>query len=182
MSASTAPASCLITRSNGKSSPDTKTTLKPPSFPSPLTAVNVTLNPRPRRRTISCRQAVSATSVDNDEKDASVSGSAEAEEEAKIGATVRVKVPLSKCTMCLAWPRWIWPAWKAWLNNTLGCGKGNRFQLIFLTKWTSLRILKAGDVSSSSLILKRTNWNSLIRKILILNHPLRQANIIFFLF
>ncbi|EOX98981.1 hypothetical protein QUC31_014869 [Theobroma cacao] len=85
--------SCLITCSNGKSSPETKTTmvtLKSAPFPSPLTAVNVT---RKARRIISC-QAVSTASVDKDEKYASVSGSAEAEEEAKVGAKVRVKVPL----------------------------------------------------------------------------------------
>ncbi|XWS63240.1 hypothetical protein CRYUN_Cryun06bG0078600 [Craigia yunnanensis] len=90
---SATPGSCLITRSNGRSSPETKTTmitLKPASFPSPLTAVNVTIK---SRRIISC-QAVSTASVDKDEKDASVSGSAEAEEEAKIGARVMVKVPL----------------------------------------------------------------------------------------
>ncbi|XVE49661.1 hypothetical protein DITRI_Ditri01bG0099500 [Diplodiscus trichospermus] len=91
---SATPVSCFITRSNGKSSPDTKTTimtLKSASFPSPLTAVNVTLK---SRRIISC-QAVSIASVDKEEKDASVSGSAEAQEEAKIGARVRVKVPLT---------------------------------------------------------------------------------------
>ncbi|XWS68403.1 hypothetical protein CRYUN_Cryun04dG0087100 [Craigia yunnanensis] len=90
---SATPGSCLITRSNRKSSPDTKATmltLKPASFYSRLTAVNVNIK---LRRTISC-QAVSTASVDKDEKDASVSGSAEAEEEAKIGARVRVKVPL----------------------------------------------------------------------------------------
>ncbi|XWS54397.1 hypothetical protein CRYUN_Cryun10bG0086800 [Craigia yunnanensis] len=87
-------ASCLITCSNGKSSPETKTTmmtLKSALFPSsPLTAVNVTTK---ARRTISY-QAISTASVDKDEKDASVSESAEAEEEAKIGVRVRVKVPL----------------------------------------------------------------------------------------
>ncbi|XVF01700.1 hypothetical protein REPUB_Repub04eG0111100 [Reevesia pubescens] len=92
---SATPGSCLITRSNGKSSLDTITTiitLKSASFPSTLTAVNVTSKPR-MRRTISF-QAVSTASLDEDEKDASVSGSAEAEEEAKVGAKVRVKVPL----------------------------------------------------------------------------------------
>ncbi|XP_022725170.1 ferredoxin-thioredoxin reductase, variable chain-like [Durio zibethinus] len=90
---SATPGSYLITRSNGKSSPESKTTimtLKSASFPSPLTAVNVTII---SRRTISC-QAVSTATVDKDEKNASVSGSAAAEEEAKIGARVRVKVPL----------------------------------------------------------------------------------------
>ncbi|XVE66426.1 hypothetical protein DITRI_Ditri08aG0079400 [Diplodiscus trichospermus] len=87
------PCSCLITRSNGKSMPETKTemmTLKSSSFSSPLTAVDFTTK---ARRTISC-QAFSTASVDEDEKDASVSGSVEAEEEAKVGARVRVKVPL----------------------------------------------------------------------------------------
>ncbi|XVF44632.1 hypothetical protein PTKIN_Ptkin02bG0139400 [Pterospermum kingtungense] len=90
---SATPGSCLIARSNGRSSPETKTTtmtLKSASFASPLTSLNVTIK---SRRFISCK-AVSTASVDKDEKDASVSGSAEAEEEAKVGARVRVKVPL----------------------------------------------------------------------------------------
>ncbi|XWS39640.1 hypothetical protein CRYUN_Cryun18bG0072300 [Craigia yunnanensis] len=85
--------SCFITHSNGKSYPETKKTtmtLKSAPFPSPLTVVNVTTEPR---RTISC-QASSTASVDKGEKEASVSESAEAEEEAKIGARVMVKVPL----------------------------------------------------------------------------------------
>ncbi|KAL4278831.1 hypothetical protein GQ457_03G005050 [Hibiscus cannabinus] len=92
---SATPGSCLIICSNGKSSPEAKTsmiTLKPASFPSTVTAVNVCINAR--RRVVSC-QAVSSASVDKDEKDASVSGSEETpEEEAKVGAKVRVKVPL----------------------------------------------------------------------------------------
>lgn len=59
---------------------------------SPLTSLNVTIK---SRRFISCK-AVSTASVDKDEKNASVSGSAEAEAEevAKVGSKVRVKVPL----------------------------------------------------------------------------------------
>ncbi|XP_022763870.1 ferredoxin-thioredoxin reductase, variable chain-like [Durio zibethinus] len=90
---SATPGSCLITRTNGKSYPETKTTmmtLKSASFPSSLTDVNFSTE---ARRIISC-QAVSAVSVDEDKKDASVSGSAKAEEVAKVGAKVRVKVPL----------------------------------------------------------------------------------------
>ncbi|KAE8668287.1 Ferredoxin-thioredoxin reductase, variable chain [Hibiscus syriacus] len=81
--------------SNGKSSPEAKTsmiTFKPASFQSTATAVNVAI--RARKRGFPC-QAVSTASIDEDEKDASVSVSEEApEEEAKVGAKVRVKVPL----------------------------------------------------------------------------------------
>ncbi|GMI74736.1 hypothetical protein HRI_001142900 [Hibiscus trionum] len=87
---SATPGSCLIICSNGKSSPEPKTsmvTFKPASFLSTATAVNVSI--KARKRVFSC-QAVSTASVD-----ASVSGSEEApEEEAKVGAKVRVKVPL----------------------------------------------------------------------------------------
>ncbi|XVE93003.1 hypothetical protein REPUB_Repub01dG0152400 [Reevesia pubescens] len=87
------PTSRFITRSNAKSSSETKMTLltfKSSSFPSPLTVVNVTTR---SRRIISC-QAISTASVDKDEKYASVSGSPEAKEESKVGAKVRVKIPL----------------------------------------------------------------------------------------
>ncbi|GMI85412.1 hypothetical protein HRI_002210500 [Hibiscus trionum] len=68
---STTPGSCLIICSNGKSSPEAKTsmiTLKPTSFQSTTTAVNVCVYAR--RRVVSC-QAVSSASVDKDEKYAS---------------------------------------------------------------------------------------------------------------
>ncbi|TYH37019.1 hypothetical protein ES332_D12G012600v1 [Gossypium tomentosum] len=86
-------ASYFITRRNAKPSPVIKTTfmtLKPASFPSPLTAVIVSAG---ARLIVSC-QAVSTASLDKDEKNASVSGSAEADEEAKVGAKVKVKVPV----------------------------------------------------------------------------------------
>lgn len=86
-------ASFFITRRNAKPSTVIKTTFmtsKPALFPSPLTAVIVSVG---ARRIVSC-QAVSTASLDKDEKNASVSGSAEADEEAKVGAKVKVKVPL----------------------------------------------------------------------------------------
>ncbi|GLT27305.1 hypothetical protein SLA2020_023130 [Shorea laevis] len=71
--------------------------VKSASFPSPLGS-NCRRRRRAVLRTISCRVASASASVDK-EKDASVSGSGEAEEQveqvnAKIGARVRVKVPL----------------------------------------------------------------------------------------
>lgn len=94
MSTSTATSgTCLVICSSGKSSLETKSsmmiTLKSSSFPSRLTAVSI----KAGTGVVSCR-AVSTASVDKDEKDASVSGSEEDPKEAKVGAKVRVKVPL----------------------------------------------------------------------------------------